>query len=76
MLLSNRLWNPTEFILARLASCLQRLLNPEGERDPAYSLVLHSSPCGTNSEVRYHWHIELRVRFPLGEGFERGTGFL
>ncbi len=42
---------------------------------PAYSLVLHSSPCGSYAEARYHWHIELRVRLPLAEGFEWGTGF-
>lgn len=42
---------------------------------PAYSMVLHSSPCGSHAEPRYHWHIELRVRLPLGEGFEWGTGF-
>jgi UDPglucose--hexose-1-phosphate uridylyltransferase len=41
---------------------------------PAYSMVLHTSPCGTHAEVRYHWHIELRVRLPLAEGFEWGTG--
>ncbi|MFQ5848691.1 MAG: galactose-1-phosphate uridylyltransferase [Candidatus Methylomirabilales bacterium] len=41
---------------------------------PAYSMVLHSSPFGAHSEARYHWHIELRVRLPLAEGFEWGTG--
>jgi len=42
---------------------------------PAYSLVLHSSPFGSHAEALYHWHIEMRVRLPLAEGFEWGTGF-
>jgi UDPglucose--hexose-1-phosphate uridylyltransferase len=57
-------------LLKGLALALQRLLP-----DLAYSLVVHSSPLQRFIEPRYHWHIEVRVRLPVGEGFEWGTGF-
>ncbi len=41
----------------------------------AYSLVIHSSPLQRFTEPRYHWHLEIRVRLAVWEGFEWGTGF-
>lgn len=44
--------------------------------DPPYSLVLHTSPVqGRFHRQEYHWHIEIRLRIGLREGFEWGTGF-
>ncbi len=43
--------------------------------EPTSSLVLHTSPLQGYTEPRYHWHIEIRVRLPVAEGFEWGTGF-
>lgn len=43
--------------------------------DLAYSLVLHTSPVQRYIEPRYHWHLEIRVRLGMEEGFEWGTGF-
>lgn len=40
-----------------------------------YSLVLHSGPLQPVGDVEYHWHLEIRVRLPVGGGFEWGTGF-
>jgi UDPglucose--hexose-1-phosphate uridylyltransferase len=57
-------------VLRQLASALHALL-PE----LAYSLVLHTSPLQRYIEPRYHWHLEIRVRLAVGEGFEWGTGF-
>lgn len=61
---------PLADLLCTLVGRLHTLLS-----DPAYSLVLHSSPLGDFVEPRYHWHVEVRVRLPLAEGFEWGTGF-
>lgn len=44
--------------------------------DPPYSLVLHTSPVqGRFHRPEYHWHLEVRLRIGLREGFEWGTGF-
>jgi UDPglucose--hexose-1-phosphate uridylyltransferase len=44
--------------------------------DPPYSLMVHSSPVQTRfHRPEYHWHIEVRLRIGLREGFEWGTGF-
>jgi len=40
-----------------------------------YSLVLHSSPLYPALNSQYHWHLDIRVRLPVGGGFEWGTGF-
>jgi UDPglucose--hexose-1-phosphate uridylyltransferase len=60
-----------------LAGLLQRLVKALHARLPelAYSLVVHTSPLQRFIEPRYHWHIEIRVRLAVGEGFEWGTGF-
>lgn len=44
--------------------------------DPPYSLAFHTSPVQTRfHRSEYHWHIEVRLRIGLREGFEWGTGF-
>jgi UDPglucose--hexose-1-phosphate uridylyltransferase len=44
--------------------------------DPPYSLTVHTSPVQTRfHRPEYHWHIEVRLRIGLREGFEWGTGF-
>jgi UDPglucose--hexose-1-phosphate uridylyltransferase len=44
--------------------------------DPPYSLAFHTSPVQTRfHRSEYHWHIEIRLRIGLREGFEWGTGF-
>ncbi|MCI0406961.1 MAG: galactose-1-phosphate uridylyltransferase [Acidobacteria bacterium] len=57
-------------LLQDVTGALHRLLP-----DLAYSLVLHTSPLQRYIESRYHWHLEIRVRLGVGEGFEWGTGF-
>ena len=54
-----------------LFSCFHTLLS-----DPPYSLVFHTSPFQNElPQGRYHWHIEIRLRIGLREGFEWATGF-
>ncbi len=44
--------------------------------DPPYSLTFHTSPIQARfHRSEYHWHIEIRLRIGLREGFEWGTGF-
>jgi len=57
-------------LLRSLTATLQSLL-----QEPAYSVVLHTSPLHRFTEPRYHWHMEVRVRLALVGGFEWGTGF-
>jgi UDPglucose--hexose-1-phosphate uridylyltransferase len=44
--------------------------------DPPYSIAFHTSPVRNRfHRSEYHWHIEIRLRIGLREGFEWGTGF-
>jgi UDPglucose--hexose-1-phosphate uridylyltransferase len=57
--------------MASLFSRFQKLL-----ADPPYSLVFHSSPLQPRfHQEEYHWHVEIRLRIGLREGFEWATGF-
>ncbi len=60
--------------LARtLKDCLMRqeaVLN-----NPAYNLMLHTSPIGEESNPHYHWHIEIIPKLTKVAGFEWGSGF-
>lgn len=41
-----------------------------------YSLILQTSPLYPTLNPQYHWHLDFRVRLPVGGGgFEWGTGF-
>jgi UDPglucose--hexose-1-phosphate uridylyltransferase len=44
--------------------------------DPPYSITFHTSPVQARfHRSEYHWHMEIRLRIGLREGFEWGTGF-
>jgi UDPglucose--hexose-1-phosphate uridylyltransferase len=44
--------------------------------DHPYSITFHTSPVQNGfHRPEYHWHIEIRLRIGLREGFEWGTGF-
>ena len=43
--------------------------------NPAYNLVIHSSPVQDPSNDYYHWHIEFMPKLTKTAGFEWGTGF-
>jgi UDPglucose--hexose-1-phosphate uridylyltransferase len=43
--------------------------------NPAYNLVLHTSPVQENTQDYYHWHLEIIPKLTKTAGFEWGTGF-
>ncbi|HEU5451848.1 MAG TPA: galactose-1-phosphate uridylyltransferase [Terriglobales bacterium] len=43
--------------------------------NPAYNLVIHSSPVQDPSNDYYHWHLEFMPKLTKTAGFEWGTGF-
>ncbi|HEY6971109.1 MAG TPA: galactose-1-phosphate uridylyltransferase [Candidatus Angelobacter sp.] len=43
--------------------------------NPAYNLVLHTSPIQENTNDYYHWHLEIIPKLTKTAGFEWGTGF-
>src|SRR5258707_691019 len=43
--------------------------------DPAYNLVIHTSPAQDPTNDHYHWHIEFMPKLTKTAGFEWGTGF-
>ncbi|HVZ16380.1 MAG TPA: galactose-1-phosphate uridylyltransferase [Terriglobales bacterium] len=43
--------------------------------NPAYNLVLHTSPLQEATNDHYHWHIEFMPKLTKTAGFEWGTGF-
>ena len=43
--------------------------------NPAYNLVVHSSPMQENTNDFYHWHLEIIPKLTKTAGFEWGTGF-
>jgi UDPglucose--hexose-1-phosphate uridylyltransferase len=60
--------------LARaLKECLMRM---ESVLDnPAYNMMIHTSPIGEEANEHYHWHIEIIPKLTKVAGFEWGTGF-
>ncbi|MFZ0821720.1 MAG: galactose-1-phosphate uridylyltransferase [Candidatus Acidiferrales bacterium] len=66
--------SPVFASLARsLKDCLMRqeaVLN-----NPAYNLMLHTSPIGEESNAHYHWHFEIIPKLTKVAGFEWGSGF-
>jgi UDPglucose--hexose-1-phosphate uridylyltransferase len=43
--------------------------------NPAYNLVIHTSPVQDPTNDYYHWHIEFMPKLTKTAGFEWGTGF-
>ncbi|HWX53212.1 MAG TPA: galactose-1-phosphate uridylyltransferase [Verrucomicrobiae bacterium] len=43
--------------------------------NPAYNLVLHTSPIEDTTNDYYHWHLEIIPKLTKTAGFEWGTGF-
>ena len=42
---------------------------------PAYNILLHTSPFGKEASPNYHWHMEIIPSVTRVAGFEWGTGF-
>jgi UDPglucose--hexose-1-phosphate uridylyltransferase len=60
--------------LAKLFKTVLRKMNRVLD-DPAYNMIIHSSPFYENAQDYYHWHLELIPKLTKVAGFEWGTGF-
>lgn len=60
-----------------LAEIFQRVLRQLDSLfgNPAYNLMLHTSPFGDEINDYYHWHIEIKPKLTKMAGFEWGSGF-
>ena len=69
--------NSPSSLYENLARMLQTVLNKAIRvlDDPAYNLVLHTSPIQENTNDYYHWHLEIIPKLTKIAGFEWGTGF-
>jgi UDPglucose--hexose-1-phosphate uridylyltransferase len=60
--------------LARgLKAILQRM--DRALEQPAYNLIVHTSPFSEDAADVYHWHVEILPKLTRVAGFEWGTGF-
>jgi UDPglucose--hexose-1-phosphate uridylyltransferase len=69
--------NSSSRMYADLAKALKNLLS-RADRvldNPAYNLVIHTSPVQDPTNDHYHWHMEFMPKLTKTAGFEWGTGF-
>jgi UDPglucose--hexose-1-phosphate uridylyltransferase len=69
--------NSSSHMFENLAKSIRVLLNKADQvlDNPAYNLVIHSSPTQDPTNDHYHWHIEYVPKLTRTGGFEWGTGF-
>ena len=69
--------NSSSRMFESLAKAIRVLLNKADQvlDNPAYNLVIHSSPTQDPANDHYHWHIEYVPKLTRTGGFEWGTGF-
>ncbi len=69
--------NSSSAMFEQLARALRSLLAKASNvlDNPAYNLVIHSSPVQDANNEYYHWHIEFMPKLTKTAGFEWGTGF-
>ncbi len=69
--------NLTDEQMPFLADCLQNCIKrlDTALEFPPYNYILHTSPCNTDREYHFHWHIEILPRLTHVAGFEWGSGF-
>jgi UDPglucose--hexose-1-phosphate uridylyltransferase len=69
--------NSSSHHFENLAKAIRVLLNKANQvlDNPAYNLVIHSSPTQDPANDHYHWHIEYVPKLTRTGGFEWGTGF-
>ncbi|MGI9103866.1 MAG: galactose-1-phosphate uridylyltransferase [Terriglobales bacterium] len=69
--------NSSSAMFEDLAKALKSLLAKAHNvlDNPAYNLVIHTSPCQDPFNEHYHWHIEFMPKLTKTAGFEWGTGF-
>ncbi|MGC2695639.1 MAG: galactose-1-phosphate uridylyltransferase [Candidatus Angelobacter sp.] len=69
--------NSPSKLYENLARILRMVLNKAIQvlDNPAYNLIIHSSPVQENTHEYYHWHLEIIPKLAKTAGFEWGTGF-
>src|SRR4029077_12628014 len=69
--------NSPSTLYENLARMLRTILNKAVQvlDNPAYNLIVHSSPVQENTNDFYHWHLEIIPKLAKTAGFEWGTGF-
>ncbi|HEU4413956.1 MAG TPA: galactose-1-phosphate uridylyltransferase [Candidatus Angelobacter sp.] len=69
--------NSPSTLYENLARILRTVLNKAVQvlDNPAYNLIIHSSPVQENTHEYYHWHLEIIPKLAKTAGFEWGTGF-
>jgi UDPglucose--hexose-1-phosphate uridylyltransferase len=69
--------NGISHIYENLASALKTVLMKMDRvlDNPAYNLVIHTSPVQDTTNDYYHWHLEIMPKLTKMAGFEWGTGF-
>ncbi len=69
--------NSSSQMYENLAKALKNLLRRADAvlDNPAYNLVVHTSPVQDPTLDHYHWHIEFMPKLTKTAGFEWGTGF-
>jgi len=60
--------------LARITKDVMRRIDIALEQ-PAYNMIIHTSPIAEVNNDYYHWHIEIMPKLTKVAGFEWGTGF-
>jgi UDPglucose--hexose-1-phosphate uridylyltransferase len=69
--------NSSSAMFEGLAKAVKNLLAKANNvlDNPAYNLVIHTSPVQDPTNDYYHWHIEFMPKLTKTAGFEWGTGF-
>ncbi len=69
--------NSSSAMFEDLAKMLKTLLAKANNvlDNPAYNLVIHTSPVQDPTNEHYHWHMEFMPKLTKTAGFEWGTGF-
>jgi UDPglucose--hexose-1-phosphate uridylyltransferase len=62
-----------ESLARALKAILQRM--DRALEQPAYNLIVHTSPFAEDTGDVYHWHVEILPKLTRVAGFEWGTGF-
>jgi UDPglucose--hexose-1-phosphate uridylyltransferase len=67
---SSQMFRDLSYALKILLTKAERVLD-----NPAYNMIIHTSPVQEPEQEHYHWHIEFMPKLTKTAGFEWGTGF-
>lgn len=67
---SSQMFRDLSYALKTLLIKADRVLD-----NPAYNMIIHTSPVQEPEQEHYHWHIEFMPKLTKTAGFEWGTGF-